>query len=58
MDGDGDEDECFNQVTSDGVIEMEMSFPIKVTLCVSDHVKETQFAKERIVSTIPVMVMK
>ena len=51
VDGDGDEDEVSDQVASDGVRDNleELSFPMKVTFCVSDHDYEAQVAKSRII---------
>ena len=43
-DGDGDESQYSDQVASDSVLDNseEMSFPAKVTFCVSDHDEEAK----------------
>ena len=50
-DGNGDESECSDQVASGSVLDnlAEMSFPTKVTFCVSDHDEEAHVAKSRII---------
>ena len=57
-DGDGDQDEFFDQLASDGDGDNleEMSFPTKVTFCVSDHDDEAHAAKSRIIDNNPIDV--